>query len=390
MAGRLFLQTPGPTNIPDDVLQAMHRPAEDFSAPEFVETLTKMFAELKDLFGTKGEVFAYIANGHGAWEASIVNLLSPGDHVLMPDTGRFSLHWQEMIEAFDITSERIPTDWRKPIDPQQVEDALRRDVDRKIKAVCVVHVETATGSVSDIKAIRQAMDAVGHPALLIADAIASFGCEELQADDMGVDCIVAASQKGLMMPIGISFTAAGPKAMEATKSVTMHKNYWSWETRMAMETYRRFCGTAPMHMVWGLMHVMEKIRQEGLDNIVARHARLAEATRRAVAVWAEGGALEFNITDPAARANSITCVRQVGDTDMNQIRTVARETFNVALGGGLQLLMGKAFRIGHMGDLNDPMLLGGLGGIDATLKRLGVPHGKGALDAASAYLAENP
>jgi len=388
MPGRMFLQTPGPTNIPDDVLTAMHRPAEDFSAPEFIETMTSMFAELKDLFGTEGEVFAYIANGHGAWEASIVNLLEPGDHVLMPDTGRFSLVWQEMIEKFDITSEQIPTDWRSPIDPQKVEDALRRDVDRKIRAVLVVHVETATGAVSDLKAIRQAIDAVGHPALLIVDAIASFGCHELRTDAMGVDCVVAASQKGLMMPIGVSFTAASPKALARSKEVKTYREYWSWETRMAMETYRRFCGTAPMHMVWGLMHVMEKIRAEGLDNIVARHARLAEAARLAVGRWAEGGALEFNVLDPKARSNSITCVRQTGDTDMNRIREVARERFNVALGGGLAMLMGKAFRIGHMGDLNEAMLMGALGGVDIALKSLQVPHGEGALDAAASYLAE--
>lgn len=390
MPGRMFLQTPGPTNIPDDILGAMHRPAEDFSTPEFVETMTSMFAELKTLFGTNGEVFAYIANGHGAWEASVVNLLSPGDHVLMPDTGRFSLVWQDMIEKFGITSERIPNDWRHPIDPQLVEDALRRDVDRKIKAVLVVHVETATGAVSDMQAIRRAIDAVGHPALLVVDAIASFGCHELNVDAMGVDCIIAASQKGLMMPIGISFTAVSQKALEVSKTVTANREYWSWETRMAMETYRKFCGTAPMHMVWGLMRAMEKIREEGFDNVIARHARLGAATRTAVEVWAEGGAMEFNIINPAARSNSITCVRQVGDTDMNLIRQTARETFNVSLGGGLAALMGKAFRIGHMGELNDPMLIGALGGIDATLKRLGVPHGKGALDAAVSYLAENP
>ncbi len=390
MPGRMFLQTPGPTNIPDDVLSAMHRPAEDFSAPEFIETMTRMFAELKTLFGTEGEVFAYIANGHGAWEASIVNLLSPGDHVLMPDTGRFSLVWQDMIEAFGVTSERIPNDWRSPIDPQKVEDALRRDVDRKIKAVLVVHVETATGAVSDLRAIRRAIDAAGHPALLIVDAIASFGCHELKTDAIGVDCVIAASQKGLMLPIGIAFTAVGPKALEASKAARAHREYWSWQSRMAMETYRRFCGTAPMHMVWGLMRVMEKIKAEGLDNVIARHARLAEATRRAVAVWAEGGAMEFNVLDPAGRANSITCVRQVGETDMNQIRLVARETFNVSLGGGLAVMMGKAFRIGHMGDMNEPMMLGALGGIDVALKRLHVPHGAGALDAAATYLAENP
>lgn len=388
MPGRMFLQTPGPTNIPDDVLTAMHRPAEDFSSPEFIATMTSMFSELKDLFQTKGEVFAYIANGHGAWEASIVNLLSPGDHVLMPDTGRFSLVWQEMIEAFGITSERIPNDWRNPIDPQKVEDALRKDTAGKIKAVLVVHVETATGAASDLKAIRAAIDAAGHDALLIVDAIASFGCHELKMDAMGVDCVIAASQKGLMMPIGVSFTAAGPKAVEASKSVTSHREYWSWESRMAMETYRRFCGTAPMHMVWGLMRVMEKVREEGMDNIVARHARLGEAARRAVGVWAEGGALEFNTIDPAARSNSITCVRQVGDTDMNLIRQTARERFNVSLGGGLAALMGKAFRIGHMGDLNEPMLIGALGGVDLALKTLDVPHGKGAVDAAIAYLAE--
>ena len=388
MPGRMFLHTPGPTNIPKDVLNAMHRPAEDFSAPEFMETMLRMFEELKDLFRTKGEVFAYIANGHGAWEASIVNLLSPGDKVLMPDTGRFSLVWDDMVKAFGISTVRLNNDWRSPIDPQAVEDALRQDTEKKIKAVLAVHVETATGAVSNLEAIREAIDASGHPALFVVDAIASFGCHKLDMDESGIDCVIAASQKGLMMPIGISFTAAGPKALAASEACTSHREYWSWKSRMAMETYRRFCGTAPMHMVWGLMKVMEKVRLEGLDNIIERHARLAEATRTAVARWAEGGALEFNTVDPKSRSNSITCVRQVGQTDMNTIRQVARERFNVSLGGGLHVLADKAFRIGHMGDLNEPMIMGALAGIDLTLKHLKVPHGAGALDAAASFLAE--
>jgi len=388
MTGRMFLQTPGPTNIPDDILSAMHRPAEDFSTPEFIATMTAMFSELKDLFATTGEVFAYIANGHGAWEASIVNLLSPGDHVLVPETGRFSVVWRDMIKAFGITAEEIPNDWRSAIDPQKVEDALRRDTERKIKAVLIVHVETGTGSVTDLRAIRAAIDAAGHPALLVVDAIASFGCHELKMDEMGVDCVIAASQKGLMMPIGLSFTAAGPKAMEVSEKCTANREYWSWKSRMALEMYRRFCGTAPMHMVWGLMRTMEKIREEGIDNIIARHARLGEAARRTVGVWAEGGAMEFNTIDPAARSNSITCIRTLGDTDPDAIRTIAREKFNVSLGGGLADLKGMAFRIGHMGEMNEPMLLGALGGLDVTLKHMGVPHGDGALDAVTKYLAE--
>lgn len=388
MPGRMFLHTPGPTNIPEDILTAMHRPAEDFSAPEFTETMTTMFEQLKDLFGTSGEVFSYIANGHGAWEASIVNLLSPGDHVLIPETGRFSVVWRDMIAAFDITAEEIPNDWRHAIDPQLVEEALRRDTGHKIKAVLVVHVETGTGAVTDLRAIRAAMDAANHPALLVVDAIASFGCHELKMDEMGVDCVIAASQKGLMMPIGIAFTAAGPKALAASEKCTTNREYWSWKSRMALEMYRRFCGTAPMHMVWGLMHVMEKIRDEGLDAIIARHARLGEAARIAVGVWAEGGAMGFNIVDPAARSNSVTCVLTAPGTDPDLIRVTARETFNVSLGGGLAALKGKAFRIGHMGDLNEAMLLGALGGVDITLKKLGVPHGQGALDAVSKYLAE--
>lgn len=388
LRGRNFLHTPGPTNIPDRILNAMHQPAIDFSVAGFIELADTCFADLKPVFGTESEVFIYTASGHGAWEAALVNTMAPGDTALMPETGRFSLVWSEMSRQLGLNVETIPNDWRSAIKPEDVERVLSADKEHKIKTVLVVHTETATGVTSDIKAIRAAMDAANHPALLIVDAIASLATVELPMDEWGVDVVIAASQKGLMMPPGLAPMGVSQKAIEWSKNVVNPREYWSWESRMGAESYRRFCGTAPEHMMFGLRESLNMLAEEGLDNVYARHARMAEAVRIAAGIWCEGGPLEINAVVPAQRSNSITCVRTPEDMDAIKIRDVAREVFNVSLGGGLANLMGRAFRIGHMGDLNEPMIIGALGGIEATLQVCGVPIGKGAVGAAVDYLAK--
>jgi alanine-glyoxylate transaminase/serine-glyoxylate transaminase/serine-pyruvate transaminase len=388
MRGRNFLQTPGPTNIPDRILNAMHQPAVDFSGPEFIGLANACFSDLKKVFKTEGEVFIYTASGHGAWEAALVNTLSPGDTALMPETGRFSLVWREMTEALGIKVEEIPNDWRTAIDPATVESALLADKGHKIKAVLVVHTETATGVTSDIAAISKAIAAAGHPALLVVDAIASLMTVDLPMDEWGVDVVIAASQKGLMMPPGMSFTAANKRATDLSRDVVMPREYWSWASRLDMESYRRFCGTAPEHLMFGLRESIDMIFEEGMNEVFARHARNAQAVREAVAVWCSDGPMEFNAIIPEQRSNSITCIRTPEDTFADDIRATARSTFNVSMGGGLAALAGRAFRIGHMGDLNDPMVMGALGGIEATLQLLEVPHGKGGVMAAVDYFAK--
>lgn len=384
--GRQFLQVPGPTNIPDRILNAMHRPAMDFAGPGFMDIAIECFEQIKPLFGTAGEVFFYTASGHGAWEAAYVNLFEAGDTVLMPETGRFSLTWGEMARSFGVRIETVPNDWRTAIDTNALEDILRRDTGHRIKAVLAVHTETATGVTSDVQAMRAAIDAAGHPALLVIDAIASFMTTPLPMDDWGVDVVIAACQKGLMMPPGLSFTAVGPKALAATKSVRTHRDYWSWDARLGMEQYRRFCGTAPEHLIFGLREAITMLNEWGLDAVFARHARLAGAVQAAVGEWARGGALDFNAIRPMERSTSLTVVRRTDNGDAEEVRQTAREVFDVAVGGGLSHLAGKVFRIGHMGDLNDPMILGALAGIEAALVQTAVAHESG-LKAATAHLA---
>ncbi|MDF1722858.1 MAG: aminotransferase class V-fold PLP-dependent enzyme [Minwuia sp.] len=385
-SGRQFLQVPGPTNIPDRILNAMHRPAMDFAGPGFMDIAIDCFEQIKPLFGTSGEVFFYTASGHGAWEAAYVNLFEAGDTILMPETGRFSLTWGEMATSFGVAIETVPNDWRTAIDMDALEDILRRDTSHRIKAVLAVHTETATGVTSDIQAMRAAIDAARHPALLVIDAIASFLTTPLPMDDWGVDVVIAACQKGLMMPPGLSFTAVGPKALAATKQVRTHRDYWSWDARLGMEQYRRFCGTAPEHLIFGLREAITMLNEWGLDAVFARHARLAGAVQAAVSEWARAGALEFNAMRPEERSTSLTVVRRVDNGDAEEIRQTARDVFDVAVGGGLSHLAGKVFRIGHMGDLNDPMILGALAGIEAALVQTNVPHESG-LQAAIAHLA---
>jgi len=365
----------------------MHRPALDFSSPEFMDLATECLDAVKPLFGTEGEVFFYTASGHGAWEAAFVNLFEPGDTILMPETGRFSKTWSEMGEELGLRIESVENDWRTAIDPNRLEEVLRADTDHRIKAVLIVHVETATGVLSEVGPIRQAIDAAGHPALLVVDAIASFMTMPLPMDELGVDVVIAACQKGLMMPPGLSFNAVSDKALEVSRGCRTHRNYWSWMDRMGREQYHRFAGTAPEHLFYALREAIAMIDEWGMEAIFARHTRLANAVRLCVQRWTEGGPLEFNARIPEQRTDSLTVIRCPDTVDPDRIRFVAREMFDVATGGGLGLLAGKVFRIGHMGDLNDPMVLGTLGGIEAALQRLKIPHQSGLADTI-AYLSE--
>ncbi len=386
--GRNFLHSPGPSNVPERVLREMHRGSIDLVEPELLEATKSSIEDLKTVFGTEsGEVFTYISNGHGAWEAGIVNILSPGDKVLIPGSGHFSTSWTKMTECFGVEVANTDTDWRAAIDVEKMEAALKSDKGGRIKAVMAVHTDTATSATSDVKAIREAIDRVGHPALLVVDAVASLAVTPLPMEDWGIDLVIGASQKALMMPPGLSFNAVGPKALEAAKSATLPRNYWDWQIRMANAHYRYFCGTTPEQQIFGLREALTMIKEEGMDGIYRRHQRLADATRAAIDVWAEGGIIECNVTDPGERSNSVTTVRMNDGYDPDQFRVLLREDLNVSVAGGLGELQGKAFRIGHLGDLNEPMILGTLASIELGLQMMQVPHGKGGAEAAIAALS---
>jgi alanine-glyoxylate transaminase/serine-glyoxylate transaminase/serine-pyruvate transaminase len=386
--GRNFLHTPGPTNIPDRILRAMNRPAVDFMAPEFVAMSRSCFADLKPVFRTAGQVFMYAASGHGAWEAALANVLSAGDKVLVPETGNFSVNWGKMAASLGVEVETLPGDWRRAVDPAAVEARLAEDKDHTIRAVLLVHVDTATATTSDVAAVRRAIDAVGHPCLYLVDTIASLACAEFRMDDWGVDVAVGASQKGLMCPPGVSFTAVSDKAFKASQSATLPRSYWNWAERFTENNYIRFCGTAPIHLVYALREALDMIFEEGLDAIAARHARLAGAVQAAVEAWGRPDGVRFNAVEPAERACSVTTILTPEGLDGEEVRRFAREHFDVSLGGGLAKLNGKAFRIGHMGDLNAPMVIGAVGGVEATLEHLGVPLAGSGVAAATRHLAD--
>ncbi len=388
-SGRNFLHSPGPSNVPERVLRAMNRATIDLVEPELLEKTTTSIADLKTLFDNEdGEMFLYIANGHGAWEAGIVNILSAGDKVLIPGSGHFSVSWTKMTECFGVNVVTTPTNWRGAISPAEVEEILSNDKAGEIKAVMAVHTDTATSATSDVKAIRDAMDRVGHPALLVVDAVASFAATPLPMKAWGVDLVITGSQKALMMPPGMSFNAAGPKAIEAMRSANLPRNYWDWAPRMEHAYYRWFCGTSPVQQVFGLREALDMIHEEGIEQVFARHRRLSQATHAAVDVWAQGGAVELNVTNPAERSTSVTTVLMDEQFDSNRFRAFIRENLNVSIAGGLGELQNRAFRIGHLGDLNEPMILGALATVELGMQMMQVPHGKGGAEAAIASLAE--
>jgi alanine-glyoxylate transaminase/serine-glyoxylate transaminase/serine-pyruvate transaminase len=385
--GRNFLHTPGPTNIPDRVLSAMMRPAIDMSNPGFGAMVRSCFDDLKTVFKTEGEVFIYASNGHGAWEAALVNVLSPGDQVLVPEAGHFSFNWGEMARSLGLEAIGIPMDWRRAIDAETVAAKLRADKDHRIKAVLMVHTDTATSVTSDISAMRRAIDDAGHPALFMVDTIAALATVDFRMDEWGVDVAVGASQKGLMQSPGLGFTAASEKALRAHKFATLPRSYWDWSHRQAEEYYAWFCGTLPEHLLFGLREGLDMVLEEGLDAIFVRHARLAEAIRLAIGRWSEAGALELNAIEPAEQSDSVSTILVDEAYDAVRFRETCRDRFDVSLGGGLGKLRGRAFRIAHMGYLNEPMVLGALAGIEACLAYCDIPHKKGGVDAAIDYLA---
>ncbi|KAB2920158.1 MAG: aminotransferase class V-fold PLP-dependent enzyme [Hyphomicrobiaceae bacterium] len=384
--GREFLSIPGPTNVPDEVLAAMHRPAVDIYSGELIGITDRCLADLRTIFRTEGRTYIYAANGHGAWEAALTNVLSRGDRVLVLESGRFATGWGEMASMLGVEVETLNGNWRRAVDPAAVEERLKRDRSHTIKAILVVQIDTASGVVNDIPAVRKAIDNAGHPALLLVDCVASLGCMPFEMDAWGVDVAMSGSQKGLMTPPGLAFVAANDKARTAHKGAGLRTLYWDWTFREGEIHYQKYCGTPPEHLLFGLRKAIDMLLAEGLDNAIRRHTLLAEATRAAVARWAEGQVLTFNIINPAERANSITNILMDG-RDPAPLLDYCRDKCAVVLGIGLGDLSGKAFRIAHMGYVNAPMLLGTLGAVEMGLKALGIPHGSGGVQAAVEHLA---
>ncbi len=384
--GRQFLSIPGPTNIPDAVLQAMMRPAVDIYTGPLIAITDRLLSDLKEIFRTKGQTFIYAANGHGGWEAALSNVLSRGDEVLVLESGRFAIGWGEMAGIMGAHVERLPGDWHRAVDPAAVEARLSKDKAHKIKAVVVVQIDTASGVANDIAAIRKAMDAAKHPALLMVDCVASLGCMRFEMDAWGVDVAMAGSQKGLMAPPGLAFVAANSKALEAHKTANMKTHYWDWTFRQGPEHYQKYCGTPPEHLLFAQRAALDILMEEGLEQAWKRHDLLARATHAAVAKWSEGQVVSFNIPEVSQRAPSITNVR-MKDVSTNLITDYTREKCGVTLGLGIGGYDGKAFRVAHMGHTNAPMVIGTLGAIEMALQACKIPHGSGGVSAAVASLA---
>jgi alanine-glyoxylate transaminase / serine-glyoxylate transaminase / serine-pyruvate transaminase len=387
-AGREFLAIPGPTTMPDEVLAAMHRPAVDIYADEMVELSEGLLRDLSRLFATKGKSYIYIANGHGAWEAALSNVLSRGDKVLVLESGRFAIGWGDAAAAMGAEVEVLKGDWRRAVRAAEVEDRLRRDIDHTIKAVLVVQVDTASSAYNDIEAIGKAIRAARHPALYLVDAVASLGCVPFEMDAWGIDVAMSGSQKGLMAPPGLGFVAVGDRARIVHQTAGLRTPYWDWTQRDGPEHYQKYAGTAPVQLLFALRKALDMLFSEGLDNTIRRHRLLAETVRRAVAVWGEGQVLGFNIEEPAERADTVTTVRMADGSDLGALHRYCKTRCGVVLGVGIGDLQDRAFRIAHMGHVNAPMVLGTLGVIEMALTALGIPHGKGGVDAAIGTLAD--
>jgi len=384
--GSHFFINPGPTNIPDRILRAMDRGAIDFNGAQFRAIAEECFAGLKRVFKTDETILAYAASGHGAWEAALVNLFSPGDKVLVVESGFFSLNWGLRGEAFGLEVETLANDWRTAADSAKLESRLREDREHAIKAVLVVHNETSTGVVNDIAALRRAIDAARHPALFLVDTISSLASMDFRMDEWGVDVVVAGSQKGLMLPTGMAFTGISARAIAATAEAKLPRVYWDWRRLLGGTSQSVWNGTAPVHFFYGLQEALRMLEEEGLDEVFARHYRLAEATRRAVRAWRQNDGPEIYAIDPGAQSDSITAVQLPEGYDADKTRQVCLDKFNVSLGGGLDRLRGRVLRIGHLGDLNEPMILGAIAAVEMALELTGVPHGRGGVQAAMDYL----
>ena len=388
-AGRHFLQIPGPSNVPDRVLRAIDFPTMDHRGPDFAPLGKAVLEGMKRVFKTSSNVVIYPASGTGAWEAALVNTLSPGDQVLMYETGHFATLWQKMAKRLGLEAEFITGDWRTGADPQAIEARLKedakRDKDQRIKAVCVVHNETATGVVSRIAEVRRAIDAAKHPALLMVDTISSLGSIDYRHDEWGVDVTVGGSQKGLMLPPGLSFNAVSAKALAASKTAKLPRSFWDWGEMIASNKDGYFPYTPATNLLYGLREALKMLlEEEGLDQVFARHQRHAEATRRAVRAWG----LEVLAKNPAEYSASLTAVLLPAGHDADRVRKVILENFDMSLGTGLGKLAGKVFRIGHLGDFNDLTLMGTLAGCEMGLELAGVPIRREGVKAAMDYLAE--
>ncbi|MDF1587019.1 pyridoxal-phosphate-dependent aminotransferase family protein [Marinimicrococcus flavescens] len=382
-SGRHFLQIPGPTNVPDRVLRAIDRPTIDHRGPEFQKLGQEVLAGIKEIFQTRQPVIIYPASGTGAWEAALVNTLSPGDRVLMSETGHFASLWQQMAGRLGLEVELIPGDWRHGADPQEIEARLAGDRSHAIKAVCVVHNETSTGVTSRIPEIRRAIDRTGHPALFLVDTISSLGSIDYRHDEWGVDVTVSGSQKGLMLPPGLSFNAVSEKALSASRTARLPRSFWNWEEMLAANATGFFPYTPATNLLYGLKEAIAMLLEEGLPAVFARHERHAEATRRAVRGWG----LEILCADPREYSAALTTVMMPEGHDADALRKAILENFDMSLGAGLTRLKGRVFRIGHLGHFNDLMLCGTLSGVEMGLRLAGVPHQAGGVQAALDHLA---
>jgi alanine-glyoxylate transaminase/serine-glyoxylate transaminase/serine-pyruvate transaminase len=383
--GRHFLHIPGPTNVPDRVLRAMDRPNIDHRGPDFAELGHRVLEGLKPIFKTEARVVIYPSSGTGCWEAALVNTLSPGDKVLMFEVGQFAFLWAEVARHFGLDVEFVAGDWRHGVDPDVVESKLSADKDHAIKAVCIVHNETSNGITSPLARIREAMDAASHPALLMADAVSALGSMDYRHDEWGVDVTVASSQKGLMLPAGLGFNAISDKALEASKDARLPRAYWDWGAMIKMNADGYFPFTPATNLFYALDEALKMFDEEGLENVFARHSRLAEATRRAQTAWG----LENACLQPELYSSALTAVMVPDGTSADALRRIILDRFDLSLGGGLGKLADKVFRIGHLGDLNDLMLTGALTGVEMGLSLSDIPHQAGGVDAAMRYLAEN-
>jgi alanine-glyoxylate transaminase/serine-glyoxylate transaminase/serine-pyruvate transaminase len=384
-AGREFLAIPGPTTLPDEVLRAMQHPAVDIYAGPLLALTESLLADLSKLFGTTGRSYIYSANGHGAWEATLTNVLSRGDKVLVLESGRFALSWGDAAKFLGAEVEVLKGGWNRAVRPDEVEARLRADSERTLKAVLVAQVDTSSGVVNDIEAIGKAIKAAGHDALFLVDAVASLGCMPFEMDGWGVDVAMSGSQKGLMAPPGLGFVAVNERARAVHQTAGMRTPYWDWTARDSKVHYARYCGTPPEHLLFALRASLDMLFEEGLQAVFLRHRLLAEAVRRAVAVWSEGGAIDFNITAPAERSDTVTTVLM---NNPEPLQAYCNVRCGVVLGTGFGEMAGKAFRIAHMGHVNAPAVLGTLGVVEMGLQALSIPHRSGGAQAAIDWLGK--
>ena len=367
----------------------MQRPAVELYSPPLVELTDSLLRDLKRLFGTTGQTYIYIANGHGAWEAALTNVLSKGDRILVLASGRFGLEWGDAAKRMGIDVEVLGGDWHRAISPADVERRLHDDKAGAIKAILSVQIETSTGIANDIEAIGQAIKSARHDALLMVDAVASLGCVPFEMDAWGVDVAISGSQKGLMSPPGLSFVAASDRARAVHRTAGLRTPYWDWTARDTDTHYRKYAGTPPEHLIYALRKALDLLFEEGLDNAFLRHRLLAEAVRRAVGSWQTGNVIAFNVLAPAERSDTVTTILMKPPFDPNRLRDYCETKCGVVLGRGLSELQDKAFRIAHMGYVNAPMMLGTLGVVEMGLDALGIPHGKGGVQAAIDWLSAN-